>query len=259
MAAPAEPDWVIRTEVFDGPLDLLLYLVRREGIDLRSLPVSRIADAYLSYIDRMRDLHLGVAGEYLVMAATLVWMKSLELLPRRPVIEEDEEGEDPREALARRLQDYAAVREGADVLESRPRVGRDVFLRMPDEPSGSKRLVEAGLDAFGLLDVFYDLLQREVVAEAEYTVDVRSLSLEEACSWVLAELEAGVERLDRLLHALPSRREKVLTFIAVLEMARLGWVGIRQQQHLGEVQLSKRVEGHIDMTRLTGRVEASCA
>ena len=128
MAAPAEPDWVIRTEVFDGPLDLLLYLVRREGIDLRSLPVSRIADAYLSYIDRMRDLHLGVAGEYLVMADTLVWMKSLELLPRRPVIEEDEEGEDPREALARRLQAYAAVREGADVLESRPRVGRDVFL-----------------------------------------------------------------------------------------------------------------------------------
>ena len=139
-------------------------------MDLRALPVASVADAYLSYLDQMRDLHLGIAGEYLVMAATLVWLKSLELLPRKPSLldEDEEDGEDPREALARRLREYARYREAADTLETRPRVGRDVFVRDATSVEGDHRAVEAGLDAFGLLDIFYDLLTREQAPEPTY-------------------------------------------------------------------------------------------
>ncbi len=87
----AQAAWTIHTDVFDGPLDLLLYLVKREGIDLRALPVARIADSYLAYLERMRELNLSVAGDYLVMAASLVHLKSLELMPRLPTALEEEE------------------------------------------------------------------------------------------------------------------------------------------------------------------------
>lgn len=261
MSAPAEPDWIVQTEVFDGPLDLLLYLVRREGVDLRALPVARIADAYLAYLDQMRDLHLGIAGEYLVMAATLVWLKSLELLPRKPSLleEEEEDGEDPREALARRLREYAQYREAADELENRPRVGRDVYVRDASSVEDDQRGVDAGVDAFGLLDVFYELLTREEEPEATYSVDTRTLSLEDACRFVIGTLGRGKGELGSLLSALPSRRERILTFVAVLEMVRLGWVGLEQREHLGAIELEARVGPDIDLSRVMGRVEAATA
>ncbi|TNE89518.1 MAG: segregation/condensation protein A [Deltaproteobacteria bacterium] len=261
MSAPAQPEWLVQTEVFDGPLDLLLYLVRREGVDLRALPVARVADAYLAYLDKMRDLHLGVAGEYLVMAATLVWLKSLELLPRKPTLheEEEEEGEDPREALARRLREYAQYREAADELDTRPRVGRDVFVRDPTEVEGEQRPVEAGIDAFGLLDLYYELITREAEPEPEYSVDTRTLSLEEACRFVLGTLSGGRGELSALLSVLPTRRERILTFVAVLEMVRLGWVGLEQDEHLGPVQVEGKVSADVDLSRVMGRVEAATA
>lgn len=260
MSAPAEPQWVVRTEVFDGPLDLLLYLVRREGVDLRSLPVARVADAYLAYLDRMRDLHLGVAGEYLVMAATLVWLKSLELLPRKPVLQEEEDdGEDPREALARRLREYARYREAADDLDRRPRIGREVFVRDPGELDGNRREVVAGIDAFGLLDLYYEMLTREAEEEPEYAVDTRTLSLEEACRFVLSRLGGGRGELASLLAVLPTRRERILTFVAVLEMVRLGWVGLAQREHLGSIEIEGRVGADVDLSRVMGRVEAATA
>lgn len=261
MSAPAQPEWIVQTDVFDGPLDLLLYLVRREGVELRALPVRRIADAYLAYLDKMRDLHLGIAGEYLVMAATLIWLKSLELLPRKSVLEEDEdgEGEDPREALARRLAEYARYREAADSLHARPLVGRDTFVRDASDVQGDERPVEAGIDAFGLLDLYYQLLTQEAAPEPHYEVDTVTLSLEDACRFVLGSLAGGVGDLSSLLSALPTRPERILTFVAVLEMVRLGWVGLTQQEHLGTIEVEGRVGSDIDLSRIMGRMEAATA
>lgn len=261
MSAPAQPEWLVQTDVFDGPLDLLLYLVRREGVELRQLPVARIANAYLEYLDRMRDLHLGVAGEYLVMAATLIWLKSLELLPKKPTLhdEEEQDGEDPREALARRLVEYARYREAADDLDTRPRVGRDTFVRDTSDVAGDDRPVEAGVDAFGLLDIFYELLTRKEAPEPEYHVDTHTLSIEDACRFVLAALAGGVGDLSSLLAALDTRRERILTFVAVLEMARLGWVGIEQSEHLGAVHVEGLVGPEVDLSRVMGRVQAASA
>ena len=108
--------WTIVTDVFEGPLDLLLYLVKRDGVDLRALKLAAIADAYLTYLDQMRAVDLAIASEYLVMAAQLVHLKSLELLPRLPAGLE----EDPAEQLAQRIQEYAKYRAAADLLEQRP-------------------------------------------------------------------------------------------------------------------------------------------
>ncbi|MCO4743223.1 MAG: segregation/condensation protein A [Proteobacteria bacterium] len=261
MSAPAQPEWFVQTDVFDGPLDLLLYLVRREGVELRALPVARIADAYLNYLDKMRDLNLGIAGEYLVMAATLIWLKSLELLPKKPVLhdEEEEDGEDPREALARRLAEYARYRDAADTLHTRPHVGRDTFVRDPSDVAGEDRPVEPGVDAFGLLEIFYDLLTREDTPEPEYEVDTVTLSLEDACRFVLSSLAGQVGELSSLLSALPTRRERILTFVAVLEMVRLGWVGLEQTEHLGSIRVEGKVDADVDLSRVMGRVEAATA
>jgi len=257
MREAASARWTIHTEVFDGPLDLLLYLAKRDGIDLKGLMVSVIADSYLAYLDRMRDLNLSVAGDYLVMAATLVHLKSLELLPRMPTIVE-EEGEDPREALARQLAEYARYREAADALYARPQVGRDVFVRPPAARDKGEDLV-AGVDAFGLLDLFYDML--DVAEEPEPVIELGELGpdFRGCCEMVLDALEAagGRGELGMMLRAISLRSTRVITFLAVLEIARLGWLALTQTGHLGPVSLALNTpRAEVDLDAITGWVEA---
>lgn len=245
----AELEWTVHTEVFEGPLDLLLYLVKRDGIDLVRFPVRAITDAYLEYLDRMRELHLGVAGEYLVMAATLLWLKSLELLPRPPAaLTEDEEGDDPREALARRLREYQAYREAATGLDERVQVGRDVFVRAPEDvPLGERPLVSP-VDAFGLLEIYFDLLKRDPV-DPVITVGRRGPDVASCARSVLAWLDAGGSDLAHLLGSLATKPERIATFVAVLEMARMGWVDVLQDGHLGPVTVVRQA-GDVDFERL---------
>lgn len=254
--APTEAAWTVHTDVFDGPLDLLLYLVRRDGIDLRRLDVRQVTDSYLEYLDRMRVLNLSLAGDYLVMAATLVHLKSLELLPRLPTIVEEEE--DPREALARQIRDYAKVRARADALDTQPRVGRDVFVRDAADVDDEDRVV-AGLDAFALLDIYWELLQRaeepEPVVELLHPsgVDFRS-----CCATILSVLggKGGRGELTGLLKNLRTRPERVVTFVAALEMARQQWVAVSQERHLGPVELEQLKETDaIDLDMLAGWVD----
>ncbi len=256
-AEAAPTPWRVETGVFEGPMDLLLYLVRRDGIDLAAFSVREVTDAYLGYLDRMRELHLGVAGEYLVMAATLCWLKSLELLPRPPaVLDDEEEGEDPREALARQLREYQALREGAGVLEERVWVGREVFTRAPEEVDPTGQPVVSPIDAFGLLDVYYGLLTREAAPEPEIALGGRGPDLLDCCQRVLDHVTRGEGRaeLGAVLSALPTRVERVATFVAVLEMARLEWLDLRQESHLGPVHLELRAEGSVDLERITGEL-----
>lgn len=249
--------WTIHTDVFDGPLDLLLYLVKREGIDLRALAVARIADSYLAYLERMRELNLSIAGDYLVMAASLVHLKSLELMPRLPTALEEEE--DPREALARRLEDYQRYKEASEALELRPLVGRDVFVRPPidpaDQPEGP---VEAGIDAFGLLDLYFEILHREPPRPPTFRLEIEAIDFGATCRRVVEALLAGGLELGSWLRGLPTRPERVIAFIAVLEMIRQGWLEVEQGRHLGPVALTPRVDlATVDMTRVTGWVETS--
>lgn len=252
----AESPWfTVHTDVFEGPLDLLLHLVQREGIDLARLEVARIADAYLAYLDRMRALDLSIASDWLVMAATLVHLKSLELFPRPPT-PVDEDAPDPREVLAEQLREYERLRLRAASLDELPRVGRDRFVRARQAPEGGEgRPVASPVDAFGLLDVLFEVLARggsldPVVVLADGGPDVGG-----CCRRVLRALggKGGTGELGAMLRSLPHRPERVVTFVGVLEMARLGWLDVVQETHLGPVRVEQLVDdAAIDLGLLLG-------
>ncbi len=255
MLALAEPEltWTVHTEVFDGPLDLLLHLVRRDGIDLRRVRIASVCDSYLAFLGQMHELHIAVASEYLVMAATLCHLKSLELLPRLPTAVEADEV-DPKEALARRLEDYERIRDAARALDALPRSGRDVFTREPLDIGEVERPLVPGIDAFGLLEVYFEVLTRPVAREVPHTIYRPEVDLGKCAASVLRSLggPGGRGWLSGLLRALPTRAERVVTFLAVLEMARLGWLGVNQGEHLGEVEVVSRVAADQDMGDLVG-------
>lgn len=258
MSLAFEPGWTVHTEIFDGPLDLLLYLVKRDGVDLRQVSIARIADAYLVYIGHMREMNLGVAAEYLVMAATLCHLKSLELLPRPPTdTSGDEEPEDPRQQLIERLVDHARFREAADALDDGPMLGRDSFARDPMDLGDTPKPLMSPIDAFGLLDLYHELLRKRDAPEPVHTVGDSGPDIGSCCRRVLRALggPGGRATLDVVLDGLRTRVERILTFLAVLEMARLGWVGLEQAEHLGAVMLEGRVEAEIDLERVVGRIE----
>lgn len=254
----AAASWTIHIDVFEGPLDLLLYLVRRDGIDLARLEVARICDAYLDYLERLRDLRLNLAADYLVMAATLVHLKSLSLLPRPPSPETDDGApeEDPAEALARQLEAYQAVKARAEALEARPWLGRDTFARAASEPDARDRPLTTDVDPFGLLDLYWDLLARQAAGPPTHTLPDDGPDLRRCCRVLLDTLDArgGEGSLGRVLKDLPRPGERVIVFIATLEMVRLGWLGLRQEGHLAPVHLWVVDSEAIDLDLLTGRM-----
>lgn len=250
--------WTIHTPVFEGPLDLLLYLIKRDGIDLATLKVADIADSYLEYIEQMRELNLAVASEYLVMASTLIYLKSLEMLPRTPTLMDEGDEEDPREVLLRRIQEFAAYQTAMDELNQRPMLDRDVYAREPVAVEDEARPLVVATDVFGLLEQFSSLLRVAEEAEPTYTLSpIAKLSFEACCLWVLRVLggAGGVGDFRELIASLESKAERVLSFIAVLEMGRVGWILLSQEGHLGPVRLEALVSEDVDFQALTGSIE----
>ncbi|MCA9490542.1 MAG: segregation/condensation protein A [Alphaproteobacteria bacterium] len=256
----ATPAWTVHTDVFEGPLDLLLYLVKRDGIDVTALRVAEIADAYLEFVDRMRGLNLSIAGDYLVMAATLVHLKSLEILPRLPTpVEEDEP--DPREAFAQRLRDYQRYKEAAEGLGNRPILGRDQFARVVPDDAAEDAPIESPFDVFGLLDVYRELLAGASTPEPQVTFEERPhLDMGEAVIELLRVLEStgGRAELTAVLGSIRLKAARVITFIGVLEMLKLGWVSVQQDVHLGPIAIEARIRAdQADLRALQGFVETA--
>ncbi|MFM2162715.1 MAG: Segregation and condensation protein [Pseudomonadota bacterium] len=245
--------WTVRTEVFDGPLDLLLYLVRRDGIDLRRIRVAAVCDAYLAFLDQVRALHLSLAADYLAMAATLVHLKSLELLPRPPAILAESEV-DPREELARRLEAYASYKAAAEALDDRPRLDRDTFARAPADVGELDQPLVPGVDAFALLDRYYKLLTRPAPAPVTHTIHRPEVDLGACARFVLTGLGGvgGTAGLSGLLRRFRQRSERVVAFLAILEMTRLGWIVLVQDGHLTDVALTSRVAEDHPLDALRG-------
>jgi len=190
-----------------------------------------------------------------VMAATLVHLKALALLPRPPLVQ-DEDEIDPAEELAAQLRAHALARAGAEELESRPRVGREISVRPRDASLAGQAPVAAEVDVFGLLDVLFEVLSRAAAPSPTITFDqTERPDPEVCCRRVLERMPAVGDTavLVPLLREMPTKAMRVVTFIGVLEMARLGWIGVSQQEHLGPIEVVRLVEdAAIDMTRVLG-------
>ncbi len=224
---------------FDGPLDLLLHLVRINEVDIADIPIVKITEQYNAYLDVMRELSLEVAGEYIVMASTLMYIKSRMLLPPDPTLGEDEEAEDPRDELARQLLEYQRFRQAAENLQALETRRALIWTRneIPEEFEGEELLA---VDMFDLLQAFQKLLGR-LDEEARMRLRRDNVSVEEKIAW-LGELLAERRSLDllSLLADLPTRLDRIATFLAMLEMMRLAVIVAFQRKALGEIRIALR-------------------
>ncbi len=207
-------------EQFEGPLDLLLYLIRKENISVLDIPMAKLTLQYLEYVELMRTNQLELAAEYLLMAAWLAEIKSRLLLPRPPV-QADEEAEDPRAELVRRLQEYARIRSAADQLDALPRLERDLFPMAVAVPEWVPERPPPQVAARDLALAFAALIQRSALF-THHTIRGEVLSIRECMSAVLARLDgaAGPLTLDALWTRQEGRLGLVVTFLAVLELIR---------------------------------------
>jgi|ERR1043166_61421 segregation and condensation protein A len=217
---------------FDGPLDLLLHLIRHEQINIYDIPVARIADEYLRYLHLMQELDIAVAGDFLVMAATLIELKTRMLLPRDPFAAAEEQ-EDPRRELVDQLLEYQKYKAAAQMLWSRATVERAVFKRAEIETDKNNPEVTVGL--FDLLKVFQEILARhkeEVLMEIEREEVSMAEMLERLRNMVLS---AGEVNLRVFFEQARSRRELVVAFLSVLELVRTTDVTLVQKQTFGDI------------------------
>ena len=212
-------------EAFEGPLDLLLYLIRKQNLDILDIPVLKITQQYMDYIALMRELRLELAAEYLVMAAWLAEIKSRILLPRPPAVEE-EQG-DPRMELVRRLQQYERFKTAAENLDAMPRVSREIFLAQarPDKVQSDAPLPVPGMRE--LMLAFREVLLRADLYK-KHTVQSEPLSVRERMSRILDQLQSGPARFEELVDLSEGRAGVVVCLLAVLELAKAGLLEIGQ-------------------------------
>ncbi len=238
----------VRLDVFEGPLDLLLHLVKKNEVDLSDLPVATITDQYIAYIDLLQQLDLDRAGEYLVMAATLLHLKSRLLLPSEEVVDE-ESGEDPRAELARQLLEYQRFREAAEMLDRNSMLGRDVFTRVPlrNEAIDGQDVVRDVMDEIDDVSLgdLLDALQ-EVLKNAEpgivHQVLLEQVSLRERVCLVLDLLRERTQvAFTDLFSTDISRLQILVTFLAALELVRTRIIDINQDERFGPIMLTLAV------------------
>ncbi|MBI4514278.1 MAG: segregation/condensation protein A [Deltaproteobacteria bacterium] len=231
----------VKLEVFEGPLDLLLHLIKREEVEVADIPIAAITDQYVAYLDLMRHLNLDIAGEFLVMAATLTLLKSRTLLPQAEGESEDSEETDLRADLVRQLLEYQRFRETAQQLAERPLLNRDVFVREPawDEvPADPQALPQLRASIWDLMEAFRVVLAR-ARPEAVHEVMMERVSLRERVQQVLRRLsEAKALEFESLFDEDASRLEIIVTFLAVLELCRMQAVTAVQERHFDRIVIT---------------------
>jgi segregation and condensation protein A len=214
-------------DAFEGPLDLLLYLIRRQNINILDIPVLKITQQYVQYIELMSELKLELAAEYLVMAALLAEIKSRILLPRPPPDEEFEG--DPRMELVRRLQEYERYKSAGESLEALPRAGRELYMAQarPETIPTSAQLPLPNLRE--LLMAFREVMDRAALF-THHQVAREPLSVRERMGHILARLRTGPARLHELIDPAEGRMGVVVVFLAILELARSALLSVVQEE-----------------------------
>jgi len=235
---------MIQLAAFEGPLDLLLYLIRREKLDLHDIPIAPITRTYMEYLELMRELNLELAGEFMVMAATLIHIKSKMLVPLSPAeAEGDEEQEDPREELVQRLLEFERYREAAGILHQRREIRAATWARpdaaVPAFDDAGEEMLEAGL--FDLISAFKELLERRK-AHMAHEVQFQGPSVEERMEELLAMIGEGQSlEFMALFETLETKSAMIVTFLALLELIRLRRVKVYQRGIFGPIRVFRPI------------------
>jgi len=226
-------------EAFEGPLDLLLYLIKRQNLDILDIPVAQITVQYMQYVELMKSLNFELAAEYLVMAAMLGEIKSRMLLPR-PKAEEDDDDNDPRAELIRRLQEYERFKKAAEDIDALPRMERDTWEVKAKRPDFTRDRAEPDVDLKEMLLALKDVMHRADMFESHH-VSREKLSTRERMSDVLDRLRGGeFVPFFTLFRAEEGRAGVVVTFIAILELIKSSLVEIIQSEPLAPLHLKAR-------------------
>ena len=237
-----ELPYQVRIENFEGPLDLLLHLIKKNEINIYDIPVAMIAQQYLAYLEAMEELNLNVAGDFLVMAATLLQIKSKMLLPVDETVDDDEDGPDPREELVRRLLEYKAYKEAARQLDDQEKMWHEIFWReqaLSVEEEVEENLPLENVSLFDLVDALKDVLERNPASRLlEIVPD--NLTVRERMNLILETLE-GKDSVSfaALFEGSSHRMVVVVTFLALLELMRLRVVRVFQAQTFGPILVSR--------------------
>jgi len=238
-------------DLFSGPMDLLLYLIRRQKMDILDLPILRITEQYMTYVDMMRELKLELAAEYLLMAAMLAEIKSRMLLPQTP--DDDDDESDPRAELVRRLQEYEIVREGAQQLDQQPQQERDYFIanaetdarELAGQAPPDVSLAELGLALAKVMQL--------VDAQAHHQIKREHLSTRERMSSILSQLESsGQLQFQQLFVLQEGRAGVIVSFLAILELNKEGLIVLTQAENFSQLYVRKASEKDFDVYQRGG-------
>jgi segregation and condensation protein A len=252
-------EYKVQFEVFEGPLDLLLYLIKKEEVDIYEVNLTKLATQFIAHIDLMREFDLEIAGEFLVMASTLMYIKSRELLPvdQQAVVEGEDEGEDPRWELIRQLVEYKKFKDAAAQLQVREAQQENIFPRLPGklEFESTAPPPKPDVSIFDLLNAVNTVLkrfeQREGAAREIYE-DKWTVS-EKIESILKINSARGAVRFSELFGSAASRGEVVCTFLALLELIRLKQLVCVQPEAFSEIEITRAQAA----TPIAPRVEAA--
>jgi len=237
-------EYKVQFEVFEGPLDLLLYLIKKEEVDIYEVNLTLLASRFIEYIDVMRLLDLDIAGEFLVMASTLMYIKSRELLPKDLQAEntEEDEGEDPRWELIRQLVAYKKFKDAAVHLQAREIEQENIFPRLPvrEEIAAPASAVKHEASIFDLVNAVSEILKRVSQREDLREIFEDKWSVSEKIEFLVKLIaEKTAVKFSDLFHAATSRSEVVCTFLALLELIRLKQIVCVQAEDFGTIEITK--------------------
>lgn len=237
-----EEEYKVRLDIFEGPLDLLLYLIKRDEIDIYDISIERITKQYLEYIDTFKMLNIDLASEFVMMAANLMYIKSRTLLPKPEQPPEDEaEDDDPRWDLIRQLVEYKKFKDAANFLQRRELEQGELFEHIAEAPKFDTPPPPANVNIFDLIRAFQNVLKRfqEELELGEIIDDPYTVS--DKIDYLLERFEPGsYMNFSQLFDLASSRTEVIVTFLALLELIRLKQFRFEQQDPLGEIQVYRK-------------------
>ncbi len=235
-----ETDYKVKLEIFEGPLDLLLYLVKRDEVDIYDISLERITRQYLEYLHAFKELNIEVAGEFVVMAANLLYLKSRSLLPldQQPPEEEADE-DDPRWDLIRQLIEYKKFKEAAVQLQTRALAQENFFVRAAGSEAFTSAPALADVGIFQLINAFQNVLKRIEARQQLQEIFGENFTVSDKIEFILTRVGEGHSvAFSELFAEMASRVEIVVTFLALLELIRLKQVRVRQVDAFSEIEIA---------------------